>query len=283
MDGDLAPEFGRSISIMTDRLRHRGPDGGAVRRTPWYAFGHRRLAIIDRAGGDQPMANEDGSDLDRLQRRDLQPPRVTPDLEPSGHVFRTHSDTEAILHAYEEFGEPASSDLKGCLRLPSTTSTARRVLLARDRLGKKPLFYATLDGILHFASEIKADQVQPGMERRTRPRGDRGLPFARLLHRADTVYRDVRKLEAQTLCCAGRSARTQSAPTGTSRSSIPTPAAPRVAGRYRRTPVGRSLRAARERSAARRVSLWRNRFRPGRLVHGRSAHRAGGDRDRWFR
>ena len=207
MDGDLAPEFGRSISIMTDRLKHRGPDGGAVRRTPWYAFGHRRLAIIDRAGGDQPLSNEDGSIWIVFNGEIYNHHELRRDLQQRGHVFRTHSDTEAIVHAYEEFGEHCVERLEGMFSFAIADDTARRVLLARDRLGKKPLFHATLAGVLHFASEIKAIKSSPAWNGERDLEAIEGYLSLGYFIAPTTAYRHVRKLEpAQTL--AVRNSRT---------------------------------------------------------------------------
>ena len=146
---------------MTDRLYHRGPDGGGYFHAPWAALGHRRLAIIDRAGGEQPMANEDQSawivfNGEIYNHRDLRR-----ELEARGHRFRTSSDTEAIVHAYDEWGDACVERLDGMFAFAIADLTRRRVLLARDRLGKKPLFYAMFNGVLHFASEIKAIKASP--------------------------------------------------------------------------------------------------------------------------
>lgn len=200
MEGDLSPEFGRSISVMTDRLKHRGPDGGAVRRAPWYAFGHRRLAIIDRAGGDQPLSNEDGSVWIVFNGEIYNHHELRRDLEQRGHRFRTHSDTEAIVHAYEEFGEQCVERLEGMFAFAIADDTARRVLLARDRLGKKPLFHATLDGVLHFASEIKAIKSSPAWNGERDLDAIEGYLSLGYFIAPTTAYRHVHKLEpARTL------------------------------------------------------------------------------------
>ena len=146
---------------MTDRLAHRGPDGGAVHRSDWFALGHRRLAIIDRAGGEQPLTNEDRSVWIVFNGEIYNHHELRNDLEGRGHRFRTRSDTEAIVHAYEEYGDACVERLEGMFAFAIADQNTRRVLLARDRLGKKPLFHATLGGVLHFASEIKAIKASP--------------------------------------------------------------------------------------------------------------------------
>jgi asparagine synthase (glutamine-hydrolysing) len=195
LDGDLDPHMGSAIRDMNARLRHRGPDGDGFLLQPWVALGHRRLAIIDRAGGSQPMSNEDQSiwivfNGEIYNHRELRPLLIA-----RGHQFRTSSDTEAILHAYEEFGDACVERLDGMFAFAICDLRQRRLLLARDRLGKKPLFYAVFDGMLHFASEIKALAASP--------RWDPELDFSALegylslgyFLAPATAYRHVRKLE----------------------------------------------------------------------------------------
>ena len=174
---------------------HRGPDGGAVRRTPWYAFGHRRLAIIDRAGGDQPLANEDRSIWIVFNGEIYNHHELRRDLEARGHRFRTHSDTEAIVHAYEEYGDACVERLDGMFAFAIADEKTRRLLLARDRLGKKPLFHATLDGVLHFASEIKAIKASPAWNGDHDLEALEGYLSLGYFIAPSTAYRHVRKLE----------------------------------------------------------------------------------------
>ena len=203
-EGDLPPHVGSSIGAMTDRLRHRGPDGGAVRRTSWYAFGHRRLAIIDRAGGDQPMMNEDQSVWIVFNGEIYNHRELRRDLEARGHRFRTQSDTEAIVHAYEEYGDSCVERLEGMFAFAIADENARRILLARDRLGKKPLFHATLDGVLHFASEIKAIKASPAWNGERNLEAIEGYLSLGYFVAPSTPYRHVRKLEpAQVLALDG--------------------------------------------------------------------------------
>jgi asparagine synthase (glutamine-hydrolysing) len=195
LDGDLPPNVSDSIGRMTDRLIHRGPDGGAVHRTAWFAFGHRRLAIIDRAGGDQPMTNEDQSVWIVFNGEIYNHVELRRDLEARGHRFRTHSDTEAIVHAYEEYGDACVDRLEGMFAFAIADHNARRVLLARDRLGKKPLFHATLGGVLHFASEIKAIKASPAWNGEQDLDAIEGYLSLGYFLAPATAYRHVRKLE----------------------------------------------------------------------------------------
>jgi asparagine synthase (glutamine-hydrolysing) len=156
LDGPLSPQGRAAVRPMTDALRHRGPDGEGFLADEWAGLGHRRLAIIDRAGGHQPMANEDESawiifNGEVYNHRDLRPI-----LEEKGHRFRTRSDTETILHAYEEFGPSCVERLDGMFAFAIYDARKRELFIARDRLGKKPLFYTVLGGVLHFASELGA-------------------------------------------------------------------------------------------------------------------------------
>lgn len=143
---------------MMAAMRHRGPDDEGLLAAPGATLGMRRLSIIDIAGGQQPQFNEDGTvavvfNGEIYNFRDLRQ-----ELESKGHVFRTRSDTEAIVHAYEEWGEDCSHHLRGMFAFAVLDRRAgcSHVLLARDRLGIKPLYYAWADGALFFASEVRA-------------------------------------------------------------------------------------------------------------------------------
>ena len=142
---------------MRDSLTHRGPDDAGLYLGAGVGLGHRRLSIVDLSGGRQPMANEDRRvwivfNGEIYNHRDLRP-----ELEERGHQYRTVSDTETIVHLYEERGARAVECLSGMFAFAIWDSARRELLLARDRLGIKPLYYALDgDGTLYFASEIKA-------------------------------------------------------------------------------------------------------------------------------
>ena len=200
LEGELPPEVGHSIERMTDRLAHRGPDGGAVHHADWFALGHRRLAIIDRAGGEQPMTNEDRSVWIVFNGEIYNHHELRHELEGRGHRFRTRSDTEAIIHAYEEYGDACVERLEGMFAFGIADHRSRRVLLARDRLGKKPLFHATLGGVLHFASEIKAIKASPAWDGQKDLDALEGYLSLGYFMAPATAYRHVHKLEpAHTL------------------------------------------------------------------------------------
>lgn len=152
----LDPAVGAAIEAMTKALHHRGPDGEGYYRDHKVALGHRRLAIIDRAGGRQPMANEDESLWVIFNGEIYNHNQLRKTLLSKGHVFRTQSDTESIVHAYEEYGPACVEHLQGMFAFAIYDRRTGELFLARDRLGKKPLFYAQLGDALLFASEIKA-------------------------------------------------------------------------------------------------------------------------------
>ena len=125
------------------------------------------------------------------------------DLEGRGHRFRTRSDTEAIVHAYEEYGDACVERLEGMFAFAIADQNTRRVLLARDRLGKKPLFHATLGGVLHFASEIKAIKASPAWDGQKDLDALEGYLSLGYFMAPATAYRHVHKLEpAHTLALA---------------------------------------------------------------------------------
>src|SRR5687767_5704779 len=142
---------------MRDALTHRGPDEAGLFMNGSVGLGHRRLSIVDLSGGKQPMTNEDGSiqiifNGEIYNHRDLRP-----GLEARGHRYASASDTETIIRLYEERGARAVEELRGMFAFAIWDADRRRLLLARDRLGIKPLYYClTDDGTIYFASEIKA-------------------------------------------------------------------------------------------------------------------------------
>src|SRR5207244_2790290 len=144
------------LKRMRDVLRHRGPDGEGLLLDGPVGLGHRRLAIIDVAGGHQPMANEDETIWIVFNGEIYNHAALRPGLEARGHRYRTRSDTETILHLYEEEGEGCVDRLQGMFAFAVWDRPRRRLLLARDRLGIKPLYYSLSGQELLFASEIKA-------------------------------------------------------------------------------------------------------------------------------
>ncbi|HEY8825805.1 MAG TPA: asparagine synthase (glutamine-hydrolyzing) [Candidatus Limnocylindria bacterium] len=144
------------VKAMLDRLVHRGPDDEGIGVSEGATIGARRLAIIDLVHGNQPMPNEDGSVLAVQNGEIYNFLELKADLEQRGHRFTTHNDTEVLPHAYEEFGDDFVERLRGMFAIALWDKKRRRLLLARDRLGKKPLVYAEIPGGVAFASEIQA-------------------------------------------------------------------------------------------------------------------------------
>ncbi len=151
-----------------DILRHRGPDDEGYYCEDNVFLGSRRLSVIDLKSGHQPMSNEDGS-LQLIHNGEIYNfKELREDLSKKGHIFQTQSDTEAIIHAYEEYGYDCLKELRGMFAFAIWDKNKRALFLARDRLGIKPLYYASLNGSLIFASEIKAmlalDGVNKGVD-----------------------------------------------------------------------------------------------------------------------
>src|SRR5689334_9413059 len=168
------------LAAMTSALRHRGPDDSGeylsqyrlrppYEAQPGIALGFRRLSIIDLAGGHQPMSNEDESvwivfNGEIYNYRDLRRR-----LEGAGHKFKTESDTECIVHLYEDEGAECFTHLNGMFAVAIWDAKHRRFVLGRDRLGKKPLVYRHEPGRLLFASELKSLLALPGLPREVDP------------------------------------------------------------------------------------------------------------------
>jgi asparagine synthase (glutamine-hydrolysing) len=151
---------------MNERLTHRGPDGEGYHFEPGVGFGHRRLSIIDLEGGKQPMFNEDGSVVVTFNGEIYEFAHLRDELEKAGHVFQTNCDTEVIVHAWEEWGVDFINHLHGMFAFAIWDRNRQELFIARDRFGKKPLYYSLLpDGQLVFGSELKALLIHPELPR----------------------------------------------------------------------------------------------------------------------
>ncbi|MGB7541242.1 MAG: asparagine synthase (glutamine-hydrolyzing) [Burkholderiales bacterium] len=156
---------------MIERLHHRGPDGYGYYEDGQVGLAHARLSIIDLEGGSQPIHNEDRSVWVVFNGEIFNYLELRADLERSGHSFYTHSDTEVIVHLYEQHGLEFVHQLNGQFAIALWDVRRRRLILARDRTGIRPVFYTLHGGRLVFASEIKALFAHPGVPRRLRPAG----------------------------------------------------------------------------------------------------------------
>src|SRR5690242_3841163 len=158
----------RTLSAMTDTMVHRGPDaeGCLVEPRREVGLGFRRLSIVDLNTGDQPMPNEDESLWLVFNGEIYNHADHRPGLEARGHRFRSRCDAEVILHLYEEYGADCIHHLRGMFAFALRDTRRRQLLLARDRIGVKPLYFARTSDALLFGSEIKALFAYPGLEPR---------------------------------------------------------------------------------------------------------------------
>jgi asparagine synthase (glutamine-hydrolysing) len=193
-DGAIAD--GAEVTAMSDRIRHRGPDGDGTWVDGSAAIGHRRLAIIDPTGGQQPVANEDGS-LWIVYNGELYNFReLRAELEACGHRFRTRCDTEVVVHAYQEWRERCLDRMRGMFAFAIWDRRDRSLFLARDRFGIKPLVYVQQDHRFAFGSELQQfdalSEYDPSVDLQA---VDLYLQF-QYIPAPFTIYRQARKLPA---------------------------------------------------------------------------------------
>jgi len=192
---DRRPVDPALLARMTDALSRRGPDGSGYHFEPGLGFGHRRLAIIDVAGGAQPLYNEDGGVSVMLNGEIYNFQALTSDLSARGHRFRTRCDAEAIVHGWEEWGPACLDRLNGMFAFALWDAKAQTLFLARDRLGEKPLYYSLLDdGDLIFASELKSLLCHPGLRRAIDPRAIEEYFAYGYIPDPRSIYHGVHKL-----------------------------------------------------------------------------------------
>jgi asparagine synthase (glutamine-hydrolysing) len=185
---------GAFLDECSDQLGHRGPDERSTWRGSHSGLGITRLSIIDLAGGSQPIFNEDRSMCIVYNGELYNFQDIRPELEAHGHVFRTRSDTEVVLHAYEQWGAGCLRRFNGMFAFAIWDSSERALFLARDRIGEKPLYYYVDGERLVFASEIKAIVANPLVPRRVCPRGlVNYLAFGHAVA-PDTMYEGILKL-----------------------------------------------------------------------------------------
>jgi asparagine synthase (glutamine-hydrolysing) len=184
---------------MSAALVHRGPDDeGCVADGP-VALAARRLSIIDLAGGHQPIASEDGRVVAVQNGEILNHAALRRELQRAGHRFATRCDTEVLVHLYEQHGEDMLDMLRGMFAIAIWDARERRLLLARDRFGIKPLYWRVAGGVLSFASELKALRGMPGFRGELDPDAVEAYFAFNSIPSPMTIYRDVRKLEPGTL------------------------------------------------------------------------------------
>lgn len=183
------------MQTMNDLQSHRGPDGSGYHFEDGVGFGHRRLSIIDLDGGVQPMFNEDKSVVVTYNGEIYDFAALMEELRAAGHTFRTRCDTEVIVHAWEEWGESAVDRLQGMFAFAIWDRNQETLFLARDRFGKKPLYYThTADGYFIFGSELKVLLAHPSVDRRLDPTAVEDYMTFGYVPDPKSIFSAVRKL-----------------------------------------------------------------------------------------
>jgi len=192
---DNRPADGCQVKSQTDTLTHRGPDEEGYYISRNIGLGHRRLSIIDLDSGKQPMANEDGSVWITYNGEIYNYPDLKKELEAKGHRFKTNSDTEVIIHGYEEWGENVLPRLRGMFAFGILDEKKREMFLARDRLGKKPLVFYTGKDRFVFSSEIKAIVKDREIPKEINLKGLNDYFGCGYVPAPETIYKNIWKLK----------------------------------------------------------------------------------------
>jgi asparagine synthase (glutamine-hydrolysing) len=194
--GKYSPEGvqNEEIQRMLRSLAHRGPDDEGTYVHGVIGLGNRRLSIIDLQSGRQPISNEDGTIWIVYNGEIYNHPSLRREMESKGHTFRTQSDTEAIIHLYEEMGERCVEELSGMFAFAIWDEKQQKLLLARDRIGQKPLFYAQEGGDLFFGSEIKAILALHPREPELDPLAMHDYLSLRFISPPHTIFKNIKKL-----------------------------------------------------------------------------------------
>ena len=180
---------------MMDLIKHRGPDGSGEFLSGPVGLGHRRLSIIDLNTGDQPMSNEDDTVWVVYNGEIYNFRQLRAELEECGHRFKSTTDTEVIVHLYEEMGDQCVTRFRGMFAFALWDERRQRLLLARDRVGVKPLYYCNTGKALIFASELKSLLTDPNVDKRVNTRAiDRFLTYYYVPGNI-TLFEDIRKLD----------------------------------------------------------------------------------------
>ena len=189
------PVDDRVLRRMNDSQHHRGPDEGSVHIEPGLGLGHRRLSIIDIATGQQPLFNEDGSVVVVFNGEIYNYQDLIPELQALGHRFHTKSDTEVIVHAWEQWGDRCVERFRGMFAFALWDRNQQTFFMARDRLGVKPMYYALLDdGTLLFGSELKSLMAHGGLRRDIDPLAVEEYFALGYVAEPRTIFRQARKL-----------------------------------------------------------------------------------------
>ena len=194
MNRDGAPVDRQLLGDMTTRLSHRGPDGSGSYLNGEIGLGHRRLSIIDVEGGKQPITNEDGSIHLVFNGEIYNYIELTEELKSKGHTFITRSDTEVIVHGYEEWGVDCVQRFNGIFAFALWDSQRKQLFTARDHLGVKPLYYTEIGHRILFASEIKSLLADPQCPRQVDLSSLSKLFTLRYVPSPDTMFAGIHKL-----------------------------------------------------------------------------------------
>ncbi len=194
LNGTRPPADRELLQKMMDTIHHRGPDDEGAYLSGPVALGHKRLKIIDLKTGRQPISNEDGTVWIVFNGEIYNYKELRSDLLAKGHRFRTATDTEVIVHLYEELGQEVTTKLRGMFSFALWDETKRLLLLSRDRVGIKPLYYCKTPNALLFASEIKAILADPSMTPEIEPALlDRFLAYF-YMPGEETLFKNIYKL-----------------------------------------------------------------------------------------
>lgn len=191
----VAPIDRDLLHRMNETQFHRGPDEGGIHIEPGVGLAHRRLSIIDLSSGQQPLFNEDGSVVVTYNGEIYNFPELMDELKQAGHVFKTHCDTEVIVHAWEQWGEACVERFRGMFAFALWDRNKKILFMVRDRLGKKPLHYALLeDGHVVFGSELKALYAHPKLKRTIDPKAIEEYFTLGYVAEPRSIFKEIKKL-----------------------------------------------------------------------------------------
>ena len=201
LDSGTPPMFGDEVVLhsMCERMVHRGPDSEGLWLGHGIALGMRRLAIIDLAGGEQPVWNEDKTVVAVMNGEIYNFREIRKSLEALGHKFNSQTDTEVLPHLYEEFGEMMVERLNGMFAFALWDLRKKKLLIARDRFGEKPLYYGVFDNKLIFASEAKVLLENPAVKTEINLNALRQYLSFDYVPAPDSIYKGISKLPAAHL------------------------------------------------------------------------------------